>query len=61
MAAEDFLLKWNDHHSLFFAGLEALYQEGEHSDVVISAGARVFRAHKLVLSLCSPYFQNLFR
>ena len=59
--AEDFLLKWNDHHKLFFAGAEQLYQGEEFTDVVISAGNQTFRAHKLVLSICSPYFQNLFR
>lgn len=59
--AEDFLLKWNDHHTLFFAGAEQLYQGEEFTDVVISAGSQTFKAHKLVLSICSPYFQNLFR
>ena len=59
--AEDFLLKWNDHHQLFFAGAEQLYQGEEFTDVVISAGSQTFKAHKLVLSICSPYFQNLFR
>ena len=59
--AEDFLLKWNDHHKLFFAGAEQLYQGEEFTDVVISAGNQTFKAHKLVLSICSPYFQNLFR
>ena len=59
--AEDFLLKWNDHHNLFFAGAEQLYQGEEFTDVVLSAGSQTFKAHKLVLSICSPYFQNLFR
>ena len=55
------MLKWNDHHNLFFAGAEKLYQGEEFTDVVLSAGSQTFKAHKLVLSICSPYFQNLFR
>ena len=59
--SEDFLLKWNDHHTLFFAGAEKLYQDEEFTDVTLAAGSKLFKAHKLVLSICSPYFQSLFR
>ena len=55
--AEDFLLKWNDHHSLFFSGAERLLREEEFTDVTLAAESKVFRAHKFVLSICSPYFQ----
>ena len=55
--AEDFLLKWNDHHSLFFSGAERLLREEEFTDVSLAAESKVFRAHKFVLSICSPYFQ----
>jgi len=61
MSSEDFLLKWNDHHKLFFAGAEDIRCSEEFTDVVLSAGEKIFRAHKLVLSICSPYFQGLFR
>merc|ERR1712240_945753 len=30
-------------------------------DVTLAAGSKFFPAHKLVLSICSPYFQKLFR
>jgi hypothetical protein len=53
MSGEDFLLKWNDHHSLFFAGAEQLCESEEYTDVTLAA-------HKLVLSICSPYFLLLF-
>ena len=59
--SEDFLLKWNDHHTLFFAGAEKLYQDEEFTDVTLAAGSKFFKAHKLVLSICSPCFQSLFR
>ena len=61
MSGEDFLLKWNDHHSLFFAGAEQLCESEEFTDVTLAAGSKFFPAHKLVLSICSPYFQKLFR
>ena len=52
--SEDFLLKWNDHHTLFFAGAGKLYQDEEFTDVTFTAGSKFFKAHKLVLSICSP-------
>ena len=61
MSGEDFMLKWNDHHKLFFAGAEEIQASEEFTDVTLSAGDRIFRAHKLVLSICSPYFKALFR
>ena len=59
--AEDFLLKWNDHHSLFFIGAEELCEKEEFTDVTLAAGDKLFPAHKLVLSICSPYFNQLFK
>lgn len=59
--AEDFLLKWNDHHSLFFVGAEELCESEEYTDVTLAAGTKFFSAHKLVLSICSPYFKRLFK
>ena len=61
VAGEDFLLKWNDHHALFFAGAEELVSAEEYTDVTLAAGARFFAAHRLVLSICSPYFRQLFK
>ena len=61
MTTEDFLLKWNDHHKLFFAGAEEILGNQEFTDVTLSAGDKIFKAHKFVLSICSPYFQGLFR
>lgn len=61
VAGEDFLLKWNDHHALFFAGAEELVTAEEYTDVTLAAGTRFFAAHRLVLSICSPYFRLLFK
>jgi len=59
--SEDFMLKWNDHHSLFFVGAEELCESEEYTDVTLAAGTKFFPAHKLILSICSPYFRQLFR
>lgn len=57
---ENFKLKWNDHHSIFFSTAEALCQGDHLTDVTLSCGKREFSAHKLVLSICSTYFNELF-
>ena len=59
--AEDFLLNWNDHHTLFFQGAERLCQSEEFTDVTLAADSKFFKAHRLVLSICSPFFEALFR
>lgn len=55
------MLKWNDHHSLFFVGAEELCESEEYTDVTLAAGTKLFPAHKLILSICSPYFRQLFK
>lgn len=57
---ENFKLKWNDHHSIFFSTAEALCHGDHLTDVTLSCGKREFSAHKLVLSICSTYFNELF-
>jgi len=59
--SEDFSLKWNDHHNLFFVGAEELCEAEEYTDVTLAAEEKFFPAHKLVLSICSPYFRSLFK
>jgi len=60
MSSENFCLKWNDHHSVFFTNAEKLCHGSLLTDVVISAGGTLFQAHKLVLSVCSKFFQDVF-
>jgi hypothetical protein len=59
--SDELLLKWNDHHNLFFAGAEELCESEEYTDVTLAAGTKFFPAHKLVLSICSSYFKQLFK
>jgi len=60
MSSENFCLKWNDHHSVFFSNAEKLCHGSLLTDVVISASGTLFQAHKLVLSVCSKFFQDVF-
>lgn len=60
MAGENFCLKWNDHHNVFFSNIESLCEKSFLTDVLLSAGGQVYPAHKLVLCICSTYFQELF-
>ena len=67
MGGDDFCLKWNDHHSVFFSSVEQLCRREFLTDVTLScqsADSSVqsvdFDAHKLVLSVCSGYFASLF-
>ena len=59
--SEELLLQWNDHHNVFFVGALSLCEHEEFTDVTLAAGNRFFSAHKLVLSICSPYFSQLFK
>ena len=57
---EELLLKWDDHHKSFFELAEDLCHQEQFIDVTLSCGEHNFPAHKLVLSVCSPYFRHLF-
>merc|ERR1712018_724982 len=57
---ENFKLRWNDHHSIFFRTAESLCRDDHLTDITLSCGKKEFSAHKLVLSVCSSYFKDLF-
>ena len=58
--AEKYTLNWHsfsDHLKLMF---EDLYQEGRYTDVtLVSDDQTQFKAHKIVLSACSPVFKKI--
>jgi len=60
MVDEDFCLKWNDHHSVFFSVAQELLQQGTLADVTLATGKSSFPAHRLVLSVCSSFFRSIF-
>ncbi|XP_040571927.1 uncharacterized protein [Lepeophtheirus salmonis] len=57
---DQLLLKWDDHHKSFFSLASELMDREELIDVTLITGDSSFPAHKLILSICSPYFRSLF-
>ncbi|XP_063227986.1 modifier of mdg4-like isoform X7 [Bacillus rossius redtenbacheri] len=60
-ADEQFSLRWNNFHSNLSSGFHAFLQGEDLVDVTLAAGGKFLQAHKLVLSVCSPYFKELFK
>jgi hypothetical protein len=58
---EQFSLRWNNFHSNLSSGFHALLQGEDLVDVTLAAAGQFVQAHKLVLSVCSPYFKELFK
>ncbi|XP_069692356.1 modifier of mdg4-like isoform X3 [Periplaneta americana] len=58
---EQFSLRWNNFHSNLSAGFHALLEGEDLVDVTLAAGGQFVQAHKIVLSVCSPYFKELFK
>ncbi|KAL7048749.1 hypothetical protein ACKWTF_003477 [Chironomus riparius] len=57
---DQYLLSWRGFHGNMCKGFHNLQRDGQMVDVTIAAGGKIFKAHKLVLSVCSPYFQKIF-
>ncbi|KAL5284534.1 hypothetical protein ACFFRR_006676 [Megaselia abdita] len=57
---DQYLLSWNNFHGNMCRGFHSLQKDEKMVDVTIAAGGKIFKAHKLVLSVCSPYFQQIF-
>lgn len=41
--------------------MHSLLESGDLVDVTLAVEGKCLKAHKMVLSVCSPYFRNLFR
>ncbi|CAH0392267.1 unnamed protein product [Bemisia tabaci] len=60
-SGKSFHLRWNNHLSNLQTLFESLYNEQHLVDVTISCADGFLKAHKLVLSACSPYFETIFK
>ncbi|XP_060526841.1 zinc finger and BTB domain-containing protein 17-like [Cylas formicarius] len=58
--AEQFSLCWNNFHSNLSTGFHSLLRDENFVDVTLAAEGRFMKAHKTVLSVCSPFFKQLF-
>lgn len=61
MAEEQFSLVWNSFPSNLSSGLYSLLTDEHLVDVTLAAEGKIFHAHKLILSVCSSYFRDLFK
>ncbi|KAJ1524864.1 hypothetical protein ONE63_009730 [Megalurothrips usitatus] len=59
--AEQFSLRWNNFHNNLTAGFHDLLLGEDLVDVTLAAEGKFVQAHKMVLSVCSPYFKDLFK
>lgn len=56
---QEFCLRWNDHKSTLITIFESLLESNTLVDCTLAAEGQCLKAHKVVLSACSPYFQFL--
>ncbi len=54
-------LKWNNFSSTVSSSLESLRSGGDLVDTTLWCEGRQFKAHRVVLSVCSNYFRQIFR
>ncbi|XP_055385194.1 modifier of mdg4 isoform X20 [Condylostylus longicornis] len=57
---EQFSLCWNNFNSNLSAGFHESLCRGDLVDVTLAAEGQFIKAHRLVLSVCSPYFRKMF-
>lgn len=56
-----FCLRWNNFGTTMTAALHTLHEGGDFVDVTLAADGMQLKAHKLILSACSPYFRDILK
>ncbi|XP_014250717.1 protein tramtrack, beta isoform-like isoform X2 [Cimex lectularius] len=57
---QQFCLRWNNHQSTLISVFDNLLESGTLVDCTLAAEGQYLKAHKVVLSACSPFFEGLF-
>ncbi|XP_062122760.1 modifier of mdg4-like isoform X13 [Drosophila sulfurigaster albostrigata] len=57
---EQFSLCWNNFNTNLSAGFHESLCRGDLVDVSLAAEGQIVKAHRLVLSVCSPFFRKMF-
>lgn len=60
-ADQQFCLRWNNFHTNITSAFESLRDDEDFVDITLACEGRQIKAHKMVLSACSPYFRSLLR
>lgn len=60
-SGEKYCLKWNDFSTNLQNTFKSVRNEEHLSDVTLMCGEETIKAHRLVLSASSDFFQNIFR
>ena len=61
MSSEKFCLKWNDFESNISGAFRELRDEKDFFDVTLACDDNQIKAHKVIISACSPFFRNVLR
>lgn len=59
-STQAFCLRWNNYQLNLISVFDQLLQNQEFVDVTLACDGSLIKAHKMVLSACSPYFQKIF-
>ena len=57
--AQQYCLRWNNHQHNLLSVFEDLLHHEAFVDVTLACDGLQLKAHKMVLSACSPYFQSM--
>ncbi|XP_043221336.1 broad-complex core protein isoforms 1/2/3/4/5-like isoform X2 [Amphibalanus amphitrite] len=58
---QKFCLRWNDYRSSVTAAFEGLRQDEELLDMTLCCEGKKIKAHRVMLSACSPFFRELLK
>ncbi|KFB35984.1 AGAP001073-PA-like protein [Anopheles sinensis] len=61
MTPQQFSLRWNNYSTYIAGAFDSLRYEEDFVDVTLCCEGRKIRAHKILLSACSPYFKDVFK
>lgn len=59
MLPQQYCLRWRYHHSNLQTMFSQLLEREAFCDVTLACEGRTIKAHKIVLSACSTYFENI--
>ena len=61
MTNEKLCLKWNDFQDIIQVSFEELKSDNDFTDVTLACEDQSIKAHKVILSACSPFFKRLLK